>query len=250
MVPLIPLNLIIAYAAGFLTFFAGCLAPIAPVYVGYLAGSAPEGLDAKHKAVFTKNALVFTLGFLSIFLLLGLTVNTLARSLATYRPILEQIGGLFLIVFGLFFAKLISIPFLEKTYQSRFKGTFGTTSGAFLLGTTFGFAWTPCVGPVLAAILFWAGSQSTIAQAIPLLLLFSLGLGTPFVLLGLAFDKFLPLFKKFNTYAPAINKISGILLVIFGILIFTGKFSAISSFLLQKLGNSVVILELKQYGVK
>lgn len=246
MVPLIPLNLIIAYAAGLLTFFAGCLAPIAPVYVGYLAGSVPEGLDVKHKAVFTKNALVFTSGFLSIFLLLGFTVNTFARSLTVYRPILEKIGGLFLVVFGLFFAKLISIPFLEKTYQARFRGTPGKTSGSFLLGATFGFAWTPCVGPVLAAILFWAGSQSTFAEAIPLLLLFSLGLGTPFILLGLAFDKFLPLLKKFNTYAPAINKISGILLVIFGILIFTGKFSVISSFLLQKLGTPSAILELKQ----
>ncbi len=189
---------------------------------------------------------MFTSGFLFIFLLLGFTVNTFARSLATYRPILEKVGGLFLIVFGLFFAKLISIPFLEKTYQARFKGTHGTASGAFLLGTTFGFAWTPCIGPVLAAILFWAGSQSTFAQAIPLLLLFSLGLGTPFVLLGLAFDRVFPLVKKFNTYAPVINKISGFLLRIFGVLIFTGKFSVISSFLLQKLGNSVVILELKQ----
>jgi len=246
MVPLSAFNLVIAYAAGLLTFFAGCLAPIAPVYVGYLAGSSPEGLDAKHKKVFTKNALIFTAGFLLIFLLLGLTVNTFARSLAVYRPILDKIIGLLLIVIGLQFAKLISIPFLNKTFQAKFKGVSGTGTGAFLLGTTFGFAWTPCVGPVLAAILFWAGAQPTFTQAIPLLLLFSLGLGTPFVLLGLAFDKFLPLIKKFNTYAPTINKISGILLVIFGILIFTGKFAIISSFLLQRLGTSAEILELKQ----
>jgi cytochrome c-type biogenesis protein len=246
MVPLSAFNFVIAYAAGFLTFFAGCLAPIAPVYVGYLTGSAPDGLDVKHKAVFTKNALVFASGFLSIFLLLGLTVNTFARSLAFYRPTLEKIGGLFLIAFGLFFAKFISIPFLEKTYKARFKSTSGTASGAFLLGTTFGFAWTPCVGPVLAAILFWAGSQSTFAQAIPLLLFFSFGLGTPFILLGLAFDKILPLVKKFNTYAPVINKVSGILLIIFGFLIFTGKFSVISSYLLQKIGSSAFMLELKQ----
>lgn len=246
MVPLIPLNLVIAFAAGFLTFFAGCLAPIAPVYVGYLAGSSPEGLDVKHKATFTKNALIFTAGFLSIFLLLGLTVNTFARSLAVYRPIIDKVIGILLVIIGLQFAKLISIPFLNKTYQARFKGVSGTSTGAFLLGTTFGFAWTPCVGPVLAAILFWVSFKSSFVEAIPLLLLFSLGLGIPFVLLGLAFDKFLPLIKKFNTYAPTINKISGILLVIFGILIFTGKFSVISSILLQKLGSSVGILELKQ----
>jgi cytochrome c-type biogenesis protein len=246
MVPLNLLNLIIAYAAGFLTFFAGCLAPIAPVYVSFLAGSAPEGLDVNRKAIFTKNALIFTAGFLSIFLFLGLTVNTFARSLAAYRPILNKITGLLLVVIGLHFAKYISIPFLNKTYQAKVKGTSGTSVGAFLLGTTFGFAWTPCIGPVLAVILFWAGSQSTFVAAIPLLLLFSLGLGTPFVLLGLAFDKFLPLFKKFNTYSLVINKISGIILVIFGILIFTDKFSLISSFLLQKLGSSAFIFELKQ----
>lgn len=246
MVPLSALNLIIAYAAGVLTFFAGCLAPIAPVYVGFLAGSSPEGLDSKHKRIFTKNALIFTAGFLVVFLLLGLTVNTFARSLAAYRPILDKVVGLLLIVIGLQFAKLISIPFLNKTYQARFKGTTGTSTGSFLLGATFGFAWTPCVGPVLAAILFWAGSQSTFSQAIPLLLLFSLGLGTPFVLLGLAFDKFLPYVKKFNTYAPTISKISGVLLIIFGVLIFSGQFSLISSYLLQKLGSSAFILELNQ----
>ena len=246
MVPLTILNLSIAFIAGFLTFFAGCLAPIAPVYVSFLAGSSSVDLDSKDKRVFTKNALLFTSGFLLVFLLLGLTVNTFARSLAVYRPIFNKVIGILLVVIGLQFVKLISIPFLNKTYQAKFKGVSGTSTGAFLLGTTFGFAWTPCVGPVLAAILFWAGSQSTFSEAVPLLLLFSLGLGTPFVLLGLAFDKFLPLVKKFNTYAPTINKISGILLVIFGILIFTGKFSVISSFLLQKLGSSAGILELKQ----
>jgi len=246
MVPLSVFNFAIAYTAGLLTFFAGCLAPIAPAYVGYLAGSAPEGLSVKHKAVFTKNALVFTSGFLFIFLLLGLTVNTFARSLTLYRPLINKVGGLLLIVIGLQFAKLVSIPFLNKTYQTKFKGNRGTASGAFLLGTTFGFAWTPCVGPVLAAILFWAGSQSTFIEALPLLLFFSLGLGTPFVLLGLFFDKVFPSIKKFNTYAPVINKISGILLVIFGILIFTGKFSLVSSYFLQKLGTSAFMLELKQ----
>jgi cytochrome c-type biogenesis protein len=246
MVPLSAINLVIAYAAGFLTFFAGCLAPIAPVYVGYLAGSSPEGLDTKHKAIFTKNAVLFTAGFLLIFLLLGLTLNTFARSLAVYRPIIDKIIGLLLVVIGLQFAKIISIPFLNKTYQRKLKGASGTSTGAFLLGITFGFAWTPCVGPVLAAILFWVGLQSTFAAAIPLLLLFSMGLGTPFILLGIAFDKFIPLVKQFNSYAPTINKIAGMILVIFGILIFTGQFYIISSYLLQTLGTSAGILELKQ----
>jgi len=246
MVPLTIFNLIIAFVAGFLTFFAGCLAPIAPVYIGFLAGSAPKGLDPKHKKLFTQNALIFTAGFLTVFLLLGLTVNTFARSFAIYRHTIEKVSGIFLIIFGLQFAKIISIPFLNQTHQSSIKGKTGTKTGAFILGTTFGFAWTPCIGPVLAAILFWAGSQATFAQAIPLLGLFALGLGTPFILLGIAFDKFLPYVKTFNKHAVTINKISGILLIIFGVLIFIGQFSVISSFLLQRLGTSTNILEFQQ----
>ncbi|NCN58896.1 hypothetical protein COW99_04660 [Candidatus Roizmanbacteria bacterium CG22_combo_CG10-13_8_21_14_all_38_20] len=100
MVPLTIFNLTIAFVAGFLTFFAGCLAPIAPVYIGFLAGSAPKGLDPKYKKLFTQNALIFTAGFLTVFLILGMTVNTFARSLAIYRPILEKISGILLIIFG------------------------------------------------------------------------------------------------------------------------------------------------------
>lgn len=246
MVPLTLLNLALAFAAGFITFFAGCLAPIAPVYVSFLAGSSSAKLDGKHKRIFTKNALLFTSGFILVFLILGLTVNTFARSLAIYRTTLERIAGAFLVFFGLYLGKFIQIPFLSRTYQVSLKGNAGTSTGAFLLGTTFGFAWTPCIGPVLAAILFWVGFQTTFAQAVPLLLLFSLGLGLPFILIGLGFDKFSSKFKKLNSYAPLLNKIAGVVMIIFGILLFTGKFSVISSFLLQKFGSAAFVLELKQ----
>jgi cytochrome c-type biogenesis protein len=246
MVPLIPLNLVIAFAAGFLTFFAGCLAPIAPVYVGFLAGSTSGELDKRHKWIFTKNALLFTSGFILVFLVLGLTINTFARSLAVYRPTLEKIAGLFLIVFGLHMGKFITIPVLNRTFQRSFKGDAGTARGSFLLGTTFGFTWTPCIGPVLAAILFWVGSKASFVEAIPLLLLFSFGLGLPFILIGLGFDKFSSKIKKFNEYAPLLNKIAGIFLIIFGVLLFTGKFFLISTYLLGKLGSSAFIIELKQ----
>ena len=246
MVPLTLINLSIAFVAGFMTFFAGCLAPIAPVYVGFLAGSTSGELDKKHKRVFTRNALLFTSGFILVFLALGLTVNTFARSLAVYRPLLEKVAGALLIVFGLHLRKFITIPVLNRTFQWSFKGAAGTSKGSFLLGTTFGFAWTPCIGPVLAAILFWVGSKASFLEAIPLLLFFSFGLGLPFILIGLGFDKFSSKIKKFNEYAPLLNKIAGIFLIIYGAFLFTGKFTAISSFLLQKLGSAAFVVELKQ----
>lgn len=246
MVPLTAVNLVIAFSAGFLTFFAGCLAPIAPVYISFLAGSTANNLDSKQKRLFTKNAILFTSGFLTVFLLLGLTINTFARSLVAYRDILEKLAGILLIIFGLHLGKFFQFAPLNRTYSTSLKGNKGTSKGSFLLGLTFGFAWTPCIGPVLGAILFWVGLKASFLEAIPLLLFFALGLGLPFVLIGLGFDKFSHKFKKLNEYAPLLNKIAGVVLIIFGVLLFTGKFAILSSLLLQKLGSSVFILELNQ----
>src|SRR3989344_4481852 len=173
MVPLTLLNLAIAFLAGFLTFFAGCLAPVAPVYVSFLAGVAPNEIDGKHKEIFLKNSLLFTAGFLFVFLLLGITVNTFARVLGSYRPLLNKVAGIFLIIFGLFLGKFVNIPLLNKTFSFQ-KNT--RNVGAFTLGSTFGFAWTPCVGPVLAAILFWVSSKTSLLEGLLLLALFSIGL--------------------------------------------------------------------------
>jgi cytochrome c-type biogenesis protein len=250
MVPLTLLNLLIAYLAGVLTFFAGCLAPVAPVYVSFLAGVAPDKIDAKHKKVFLKNSLLFTGGFLFVFLLLGLTLNTFARVLGSYRPFLNKIAGIFLIIFGLFLGKFVNVPLLNKTFSFQRKGPAPNVAagevGAFGLGATFGFAWTPCVGPVLAAILFWVSSQNSLAAGLPLLVLFAIGLGTPFILIGLAFDKFWPVFRKLNKYSLLLNKVAGILLIIFGVLIFTNNFSVISAYLLERLGSFAFSLELIQ----
>lgn len=243
MVPLTLLNLAIAFLAGFLTFFAGCLAPIAPVYVSFLAGVAPEKIDSKHKRIFLKNSLLFTSGFLFVFLLLGLTLNSLARILGSYRPLLNKIAGVFLIAFGLFLGKFVNIPILNRTFSLQKNAR---DMGAFTLGATFGFAWTPCVGPVLAAVLFWVSSKNSLTEGLLLLVLFAIGLGTPFVLIGLGFDKFWPMFKRINQYSLLLNRVAGALLIIFGVLIFTNNFSVISAFLLEKLGSFAFSLEFKQ----
>ena len=241
MVTLALLNLAVAYAAGFLTFFAGCLAPVAPVYVSFLAGVSPENLDDGRKRIFLKNALLFTAGFLFVFLTLGLTVNSLARALASYKPILNKIAGIFLIVFGLSMGKFVNIAILNRTFSFRVNEI-----GAFALGVTFGFAWTPCIGPVLAVILFWVASQNSQFAGLLFLFSFALGLGTPFILVGLGFEKFWPMFKRLNKHSVLLNKLAGIILILFGVLIFTNNFGVISSYLLEKLGSLAFALELKQ----
>src|SRR3989338_4753250 len=174
MVPLTLVNLIIAFAAGLLTFFAGCLVPVVPVYISYLGGVAPVEIDHHRKKIFLKNSLLFTGGFLIVFLLLSLTLNSLARILGSYKPLINKIAGIFLILFGLLLGKFVNIPFMNKTFsfQKSVKDL-----GAFTLGATFGFSWTPCIGPSLAAILFWVSSQTSFTAGLPLLLLFALGLG-------------------------------------------------------------------------
>ena len=243
MVPLTLLNLAIAFLAGFLTFFAGCLAPIAPVYVSFLAGVAPDKVEGKYKKLFLKNSLLFTGGFLFVFLLLGLTLNSLARVLGSYRLLLNKVAGIFLIAFGLFLGKFVNISLLNKTFSFQ-KNT--RYMGAFTLGATFGFAWTPCVGPVLAAILFWVSSQNSLVEGLLLLVLFAIGLGMPFVLIGLAFDKFWPMFRRINKYAFLLNRVAGVILIIFGVLIFTNNFSVISAYILERLGSLAFSLEFIQ----
>jgi|SRR3989344_5309079 len=243
MVPLNLLNLVIAFLAGFLTFFAGCLAPVAPVYVSFLAGVAANKIDTGHKPIFLKNALLFTLGFLSVFLLLGLTVNTFARAIGSYRPLINKIAGSFLLIFGLVLGRFVNLPILSRTFSFQKKVR---DMGALALGASFGFAWTPCVGPVLAAILFWVSSQNSLIEGLWLLFFFAIGLGLPFIFMGLAFDKFWPLMGNIKKHSLLLSRIAGIVMIIFGILLLTDNFSAFSAYLLNKLGSFAFTLKFRQ----
>lgn len=178
-----------------------------------------------------------------MFLSLAVTLNSLAGALGNYRLFLTKIVGVFLVTFGLLLGKFINIPFLNSTFTLRDNIK---DMRAFTLGATFGFTWTPCIGPVLAAILFWVSSKASLMEGLPLLVLFALGLGTPFVLVGLGFDKFWPMLKAANKYSSLLSKVTGIIFIIFGVLLFTDNFLTISSFLLGKLGSFAFVLELSQ----
>jgi len=234
-------NLLVAFLAGFLTFFAGCLAPIAPVYISFLAGSGP----IPKKRVFLQNALFFTLGFITIFFIFGITVNSLAKILTPYQPILRKMAGLLLIFLGIQYVHPFNLSFVAVPFNFSVSKRSGTRLGALLLGASFGFIWTPCIGPVLATILLWISTQEHLLYGLFLLSAFSIGLALPFILIGVGFETFYPLFKHFNTYAPAIHRITGSLLILFGILILTNWYVYVVWFMLKYLGSGAFILTLQ-----
>ncbi len=229
-------NLLISFIAGFFTFFAGCLAPMALIYVGYLAGISPK--DKRfNRFAFSKNALFFTLGFTGIFFLLGMSLQSLGRLVAVYQRQISLIMGAILVLIGLSLTQLINIPFLSRTFSFKNNQPKSTIFSSFIMGITFGFSWTPCIGPVLASILFWASRQETALSGGILLLAFSIGLGLPFFLLGLFFDSFYPFVKKIEKYAHMAQVLAGFVVILFGLMLLSGTYGYMSNLFLKNLGN-------------
>lgn len=251
MVPISAINLIIAFGAGILTFFAGCLVPIVPAYVSFLTGVWAGDTQRKAKTFKTKTlytSLLFVLGFISVFLVLGAAFNSLARFVGVYRTTVQVFGGGIMVILGLHTAGIMKIPLLYRTIQIDIhdKLTKNVSLSAFLLGLVFGFAWTPCIGPVLASILFWSSQTATLKEGLLLLLLFGVGLGVPFIGLGLFIDTVFEKVKKIEQFSPVIQKVTGGFLVLTGILFVTGQFGLFSQYLMARLGNWSYILEFKQ----
>jgi len=229
-------NLLISFIAGFFTFFAGCLAPMAVIYVGYLAGISPK--DKKYdKYIFVKNTLFFTISFSLVFFIMGISVQTTGKFLAVYQKQIVTMTGFMLILIGLVMTQLIRIPILSSTFIINRPKPKATILSSVLMGITFAFSWSPCIGPVLAAILFWASRETTALQGGVLLIAFSIGLGLPFFLLGLLFETFFTFIKRIERLAHVIKLLAGLMLILFGISLVTGVFSYVSAFFLKNMGN-------------
>lgn len=226
---------LVAFAGGILTFFASCLLPLVPAYVAYLAGTSLSDLSSKEKATKYKttifyDSLAFVAGFLVIFIIFGLTASTLGYVFNSYRLIIQRIGGIAILILGLLILGAIKPFFLLKERKlnlpsnlTRFK-----LINSFLFGVTFGFAWSPCIGPILATILFWSSQSETIFKGTTMLFAFGLGMAVPFILLGLFSEKLLPLIRKFSYLTRVSQILSGIILVLMGIALITGKAELVS----------------------
>ena len=223
------ISLYVAFFAGLVSFLSPCVLPIIPGFLSYLAGSSVGGGIARRKDIFL-SSLFFVLGFSVVFAVLGVLLNTVLQSVAVGVQIwLSRIGGAMVILFGLYLTGLIRIPFLERPHSFSVKtGNHSRYVTAFLFGLAFAAGWTPCVGAALGAILGLAASSPGLAFV--LLLTYALGLGLPFLVIGFFAGQASVLIERYSGVLRYVNIAFGALLIILGILIFTGNLSRLADF--------------------
>jgi len=234
--------LLIAFFAGFISFISPCVLPLIPGYVSFICGTTLNELDNKSKNFIFKKSIFFSLGFSLVFISLGATATFIGSFLLQNSKILSIGSGVIIIFFGIYLLELIKINFLNKSFGNFNIKYSNNLLFPFIVGMGFGFGWTPCIGPILGSILAFASMEDSIYKGISLLSLYSLGLAIPFVLSSLLIKRFLIFSKVARKYLVNIKKISGIILIITGILIVTGKLQILGFYLieyfpiLQKLG--------------
>ncbi|HUY75337.1 MAG TPA: cytochrome c biogenesis CcdA family protein [Ktedonobacterales bacterium] len=220
-------SLITAFVAGLLSFVSPCVLPLTPIYMARLVGPSiwqSEHADAEAVAALRRvtilHALSFIGGFTVTFIALGATASELGSFLSANQQALREVGGVVLVILGAQVAGLIRIPWLNL--DTRFNVKTGRVSypSSFLIGLIFALGWSPCVGPILALILTLAAQAGTLSFGVLLLAVYSLGLGIPFLALGVAFDRMAPLLKRLNPYMRVIELVTGALLALMGVAIF------------------------------
>lgn len=219
-----------AFIAGILTFLAPCTLPLVPGYLAFIGGTSLNDLkdhpkDRKVRLKIFLNGLFFVIGFSAVFIILGTLAGLAGKTLGQYRFWLSRAGGILIIIFGLSMIGVLKIPILNKERKIRIPSIFklGLPLNSFILGTTFAFGWTPCVGPILGAILALAAISTTVGQGAILLLVFSLGLAIPFLIIALAIGWTSQYLLKISKYLNIISFISGAFLIFFGTLLLTNK---------------------------
>lgn len=229
-------GVLLSFLAGLLSFFSPCVLAMAPGYLAVLTGALPTDGEYDQRLL-VKAAAIFILGFSLVFVLLGAAFSALGQFLSGLRVVFLRVGGVLLILLGLSQWGIFRFFPLQQEYRLRAKKPLTGVAGWFIAGVTFAFGWTPCVGPILGMILALAGSAGQIATGVLLLLVYSLGLATPFLFMALAYRRFYLWTKKISRYSQLVTFFSGFLLVTVGILLFTDRFTLLSMYLNKLLGG-------------
>ena len=224
-------SFIMAFIAGVVTFLSPCVLPLIPAYISYLTGVSFRELSGeitklerrKIKLLTITHSLGFILGFSIVFVLLGASVTLLGGLFFQHQVLIKRIGGALIIVFALVIMGVIKVPILAKEKKLSYKKEGVSVLGSILVGATFAAAWTPCIGPILGSILIYASSTASIKTGIKLLIAFSLGLGFTFFLSALIINSFLAYMKKIEKYLRWVTVAAGVILIIFGIFLLTGR---------------------------
>lgn len=227
-----------AFLAGLLSFVSPCVLPLVPPYLGFIAGVSLEELTGQNdqksasRRVFLAS-LAFVAGFTTVFVALGASASFLGQFVTQHIQFLGYVAGAAIMVMGLHFLGVFRIGFLYREARVHVERKPTGLLGAYVIGLAFAFGWTPCVGPILAAILFVAGSEDTVTQGALLLTAYALGLGIPFLLAALFAGPFLGFMKKFRRHMGTVEKAMGVVLVLTGLLFITGQMATFSYWLLE-----------------
>jgi cytochrome c-type biogenesis protein len=225
------LTLSLALIGGLLSFFSPCVLPLVPAYVAVLTGgSIQTGKIETSKRLALIRSIAFTIGFSLIFTILGTSASLIGHWFIQYRLILNKISGLLIIIFGLQMVGFLNLTVLfkeKRLHLNSFKHM--NVFNAFVMGMFFAIGWSPCVGLTLASILLLASSSNTIQDGSIMLLLYSTGLAIPFILIGMAMTLSFTIIKKINRWLPHLSNISGWLLVIFGLLMYTNQLDRLNA---------------------
>jgi cytochrome c-type biogenesis protein len=227
------ITLVIALSAGVLSFLSPCVLPLVPSYLSFVTGMSLEDLQgAPDRKEVMLHSVLFVVGFSAIFMVLGATASFLGQFLLAYEVWIARIGGVLIIVLGLHLLGVFRLTPLLREKRVHLADKPAGVLGTLAVGAAFGAGWTPCIGPVLGAILTLAGTSDTVWAGVGLLGVYSLGLAVPFLLTALALNWFLTAFARFRRFIPVMEKASGLLLVGLGLLLMTGWFTILSSYLI------------------
>ncbi|MBM3544549.1 MAG: cytochrome c biogenesis protein CcdA [Alphaproteobacteria bacterium] len=228
-----------ALLAGFLSFLSPCVLPLVPPYLAFLGGTTFDQLAGEDETpphvyrTVVLSAVAFVLGFTTVFVILGATATVAGQLLVENLPLLSKIAGVIIIIFGLHFLGLINLPILNREARFHADAKPAGLIGAYIIGLAFAFGWTPCIGPVLGAILAVAAGEDSVRQGVSLLLVYSLGLGIPFILAALAIKPFMRTMQRYRKHLGVVEKVLGGFLVLTGILFLTDSMTLIAGWILQ-----------------
>ncbi len=223
-------SLAVAFAAGVLSFLSPCVLPLIPSYVGFLTGMTAEELQVRRGAALV-HALWFVAGFSLIFVALGASASAFGAALLASQHWIARIGGVLVILFGLYLLGVLRPAFLMRERRVHLARKPLGYLGSSLAGVAFGAAWTPCIGPILGAILTLAATRGSVGQGTALLAVYALGLAVPFLVTAFALDRFLVWFHRFRPYIRWVERVAGVLLLVLGLLLVTDRFTLIAGWL-------------------
>lgn len=229
------LSISIAFIAGVASFLSPCVLPLVPGYISMLSGESMEALRAGGGpplvARVLRNSIAFVIGFSIVFILLGASATWVGHFLVSRRTIFNLIAGIIIIVFGLHLTGLVKIPLLYRESRIDTGAPKRGLTGSFVLGFAFAFGWTPCIGPILTAILLLAAKRDTVIAGMFLLAIYSAGLAIPFLLTGLGLSQFLRFYGRFRRHLQIVEVLSGVLLIAIGLLMAFNRFTLLSGYL-------------------